>query len=116
MFENYNNKVNELLWEYQNKSKELAEKYQMDIQSLNMELEIKKLELFNEYQAAVQENDKLIAESVSDWKEDMAQNLLAINDMNEKELVEYAKSLWIKASVKDVRKDTEDKIISKLAE
>jgi len=44
----------------------LAEKYQMDIQSLNMELEIKKLELFNEYQIAVQENDKLIAESVSD--------------------------------------------------
>jgi len=44
----------------------LAEKYQMDIQSLNMELEIKKLELFNEYQASVQENDKLIAESVSD--------------------------------------------------
>jgi hypothetical protein len=44
----------------------LAEKYQMDIQSLNMELEIKKSELFNEYQTAVQENDKLIAESVSD--------------------------------------------------
>ena len=116
MFENYNNKVNMLLAEYQASYESLSQKHQLDIQLLNTEFETKKTELFNEYRAAVQENDKLIAESVSDWKEEMAKSLLSINDMNEKELVDYAKSLWIKASVKDARKDTEDKIINKLAE
>lgn len=116
MFENYNNKVNMLLAEYQASYESLSQKHQLDIQLLNTEFETKKTELFNEYRAAVQENDKLIAESVSDWKEKMAKSLLSINDMNEKELVAYAKSLWINASVKDARKDTEDKIINKLAE
>lgn len=35
-----------------------------------------------------------------------------LSSMSEKELVDYAISLWIEASVKDKRADTENKILS----
>ena len=120
MFEEYNNKVISATNEYQDAVKNATATYQMELENLHNNFEMKKLDLFNEYQETVKKDDELhqqlISESTTSAKAILASEVVKLNDMDEQSLVEYARSLGIKASVKDARKDTEDKIISKLSE